>query len=168
MWVILCLVGYKLVGERLAAFARARKRSDVTRGHMWASSVLVDSTHLPSLNRPRGSCARRQNLKKCAAHGGRVKSYKFCQTMPIYGVITLLLPSKLVLLIGPTWSHCVNWQAPLLSVDADPVRLSARDGRSPSRARRTGSVIFRFNLLQHIGVGFLLDAHSITCSVTCV
>ena len=23
-----------------------------------------------------GSCARRQNLKKCAAHGGRVKSYK--------------------------------------------------------------------------------------------
>ena len=76
-------------------------------------SVLVDSTHLPSLNRPRGSCARRQNLKKCAAHGGRVKSYKFCQTMPIYGVITLLLPSKLVLLIGPTWSHCVNWQAPL-------------------------------------------------------
>ena len=38
MWVILCLVGYKLVGERLAAFARARKRSDVTRGHMWATS----------------------------------------------------------------------------------------------------------------------------------
>ena len=37
MWVILCLVGYKLVGERLAAFARARKRSDVTRGHMWAT-----------------------------------------------------------------------------------------------------------------------------------
>ena len=25
--------------------------------------------------KPRGSCARRQNLKKCAAHGGRVKSY---------------------------------------------------------------------------------------------
>ena len=47
MWVILCLVGYKLswgtfklVGERLAAFARARKRSDVTRGHMWARSIL--------------------------------------------------------------------------------------------------------------------------------
>ena len=41
MWVILCLVGYKLVGERLAAFARARKRSDVTRGHMWANPILV-------------------------------------------------------------------------------------------------------------------------------
>ena len=26
-----------LVGERLAAPARARKRSDVTRGHMWAT-----------------------------------------------------------------------------------------------------------------------------------
>ena len=39
MWVILSLVGYKLVGERLAAFARARKRSDVTRGHMWANTA---------------------------------------------------------------------------------------------------------------------------------
>ena len=41
MWVILCLVGYKLVGERLAAFARARKRSDVTRGHMWARKCAI-------------------------------------------------------------------------------------------------------------------------------
>jgi len=28
---------------------------------------------------PRGSCARRQNIKKCAAHGGRVKSYNQAQ-----------------------------------------------------------------------------------------
>ena len=41
MWVILCLrrkhhTNVPLVGERLASPARARKRSDVTRGHMWA------------------------------------------------------------------------------------------------------------------------------------
>ena len=47
MWVILCLVGYKLVGERLAAFARARKRSDVTRGHMWATGRHVCSADIP-------------------------------------------------------------------------------------------------------------------------
>jgi len=37
MWVIFCLVG--TFGERLAAFARVRKRSDVNRGHMWASTA---------------------------------------------------------------------------------------------------------------------------------
>ena len=33
----------RLVGERLAAFARARKRSDVTRGHMWAKRAGVQA-----------------------------------------------------------------------------------------------------------------------------
>jgi len=37
MWVILC----PLVGERLVPPARARKRSDVTRGHMWAINGIT-------------------------------------------------------------------------------------------------------------------------------
>ena len=64
------LAWFRLLGGRFSATGVARMQC----------SALVDSTHLPSLNRldpdrPRGSCARRQNLKKCAAHGGRVKSY---------------------------------------------------------------------------------------------
>jgi hypothetical protein len=45
MWVILCPRRKhhtnKLVGERLASPVRARKRSDVTRGHMWATMMVA-------------------------------------------------------------------------------------------------------------------------------
>ena len=40
-----------LVGERLASPARARKRSDVTRGHMWASSLYTLYTVWQSVRR---------------------------------------------------------------------------------------------------------------------
>jgi len=44
MWVILCprrKHHTNQIAERLAPPARARKRSDVTRGHMWAMETLV-------------------------------------------------------------------------------------------------------------------------------